>query len=291
MPGGKTYTKDELSLLEKDAQFNLLVSEDEILHKLFHNYNELEEREESLQSLGIGTKICGVIVPPPTLGHIRLLKIIDSPFVSQTEAAKDKFVKEPYNVISDSLYILCNGEESMLKYSTQFTLKRKIDYYLTLNNDEKFLKKLIEAEREVAQELVSWELMVSKWCNDNNVKMQIGEDVVEVSKKISNWISLSFTGFNLFPKTSLDNDVKNIKHSTSWDSEHEASILSLVNVAAPGTGIKELRWDMPLNTVGYLCASGARKNGAKGIGKKPRAEECFDRLNALMDEALIRIKG
>lgn len=282
-----SYTREELLALASDEEFQRVVREDDDLNRLFHDYDPDELSDRTMHSLGSGLELCGIIIPPPTLGTVRLLKAIQSPFFADTDEAKVRFGRDPYGVISECLYVLTQGADAVAPYSSHFAMRAKLKHYLELaaaKGQSEWLDKLLIAQKKVEDELAKWDMDIAKWCEQNKVRMQVGEDVLSVSKQLSEWIAGAFSGFQLFPATG-----KSSLKADGWDDEHEASIISLVCETMPSAGLTEIRWKIPLQTIGYLCAKGAQKRGMKGIGRRPRGEQCMDRLHNLMDEASKRI--
>jgi len=118
------YTKEQLILLQQDIEFQNRISTDEELVRLFDPSRDEEELYASYQSLGGCLFICNVKVKPPTLGSIRLLSLVNSPFVS----SKPDW-SEPYFSLTECIYILVNGADALDLESGYFIWKDRLAYY------------------------------------------------------------------------------------------------------------------------------------------------------------------
>ena len=276
------YTKEQLILLQQDIEFQNRISTDEELVRLFDPSRDEEELYASYQSLGGCLFICNVKVKPPTLGSIRLLSLVNSPFVS----SKPDW-SEPYFSLTECIYILVNGADALDLESGYFIWKDRLAYYKQQATDIKntaWMDKVLDAEAKLAGQKAKWITKVSKWADENEVRIDVGETISSVIKLLNSYISTAFNGFNMFPSTVAADGSKEGNRQV-FDNEGEANALALVNEVAT-IGVEEARWGIPLITLGHMAAAGGKKVGIKAIGRKPKAEECFERLNKLMDERL-----
>lgn len=278
------YTKEQLVKLNKDAIFQKRISSDEELTRLFDPSRDDEELYATYQSLGGCLYICNVVVPPPTLGSIRLLSLVNSPFTSSSPDWD-----EPYYSLMECLFILIKGSDALQLQSGYFVWRERLNFYKKQAADAHntvWLDRVLLAEQRLAEEHGRWQLAVSTWANENSVRIDIGETITSTIKTLVQYISMAYNGLNMFPQQQIPiSDKEDKKPRQVFDNEGEARVLSYLNEVAT-IGVDEARWAIPLVTIGHLAAEGGEKRGIKGIGRKPKGEECFERLEKLMDERL-----
>lgn len=282
------YTPKQLEALQKDSVIRKRVKEDEELLRLFNPSADDDELKATHQALGGCLSICGQQVPPPTLGSIRILSLINSPFVSPKPVWQ-----EPYFAIIEAMYCLINGSDALTKDSGAFLWHDRIKYYKEQAKDISnpvWFEKLLEAEKKECDYKAAWILRVSKWANDNNVKIELGETLSSTINQLMQYINTAFTGLTMFPacdsveKKPGEKDEKDIKVHTC-DNEWEANIFRWVNETV---SIEEqvATWKTPFIKLCHYAAAGAEKAGLKGMGRRPNGGPAMERLEGLMDERL-----
>ena len=64
-----------------------------------------------------------------------------------------------------------------------------------------------------------------------------------------------------------------------------------VGEVCPGLDLAAIRWDMPLQSVGFFSAVAAQRRGNKVVGRRAPTVKLMDRLHVLMDARLAEYKA
>ena len=70
------------------------------------------------------------------------------------------------------------------------------------------------------------------------------------------------------------------------DAETEAGLIAASSQVCGGNTSDDIRWKIPLITVGFWAATAARRNGNKLVGRRPPGAKIMERLEAMMDQRL-----
>lgn len=70
------------------------------------------------------------------------------------------------------------------------------------------------------------------------------------------------------------------------DAETEAGLIAAASAVCAGNTSHEIRWKVPLVSIGFWAATAAKRNGNRLVGRRPPGAKIMERLEAMMDQRL-----
>jgi hypothetical protein len=209
----KQYAKEQLQILAADAEFNRRIAADEELQRLYDPSGDgLDMAEESARCLGSGRVICGVSVPPPTLGHLHTLSSIESPFAKSVRTF-DHVLHD----LAEALFVLHFGARAVAPVCDVFRWRRRVEQLRKdLGDNPALIGALLDAQRKAESELAAWRRGVMVFA-ETHLRIGEGETVEDAVKAVDDWIVAALSGLDMLPAVRGKDDKKKATSSRrSW---------------------------------------------------------------------------